>query len=92
MTKADLINAIAEKSGCTKKTANEVMKAFSATMLDLVKNGDSLILPGIGTFSVVEKPERTARNPRTGEANVIPAHKAPKFKFATVLKNAAKGE
>ena len=92
MTKADFISAIAEKSGCSKKDADAVMKAFSETVLDVVKNGDSLMLAGLGTFSVVDKPERTSRNPRTGESITIPAHKAPKFKFATVLKNAAKGE
>lgn len=92
MTKADFISVIAEKSGCSKKDADAVMKAFSETVLDVVKNGDSLMLAGLGTFSVVDKPERTSRNPRTGESITIPAHKAPKFKFATVLKNAAKGE
>ena len=92
MTKADFISVIAEKSGCTKKDADAVMKAFSETLLDVVKNGGSLMLAGIGTFSVIDKPERTGRNPRTGETTVIPAHKSPKFKFATVLKNAAKGE
>lgn len=92
MTKADFISVIAEKSGCSKKDADAVMKAFSEAVLDVVKNGDSLMLAGLGTFSVVDKPERTSRNPRTGESIIIPAHKAPKFKFATVLKNVAKGE
>lgn len=92
MTKADFISAIAEKSGCTKKDADAIVKAFTETVFDVVKNGDSLMLAGLGTFSVVDKPERTGRNPRTGEVTVVPAHKAPKFKFATILKNAAKEE
>lgn len=89
MNKSDFVSAVAEKAGTTKKDADAVIKAFTETVADLVKNGDSILLPGLGTFSVVEKSERVTRNPRTGESVTVPAHKAPKFKAAKALKDAA---
>lgn len=90
MDKGSFISAVAEKSGCTKKDADAIVKAFVEVISDVVKKDDSIMIPGLGTFSVVEKSERTVRNPRTGETSTLPAHKAPKFKFATAIKNAAK--
>lgn len=90
MDKGSFISAVAEKSGCTKKDADAIVKAFVEVVSDVVKKDDSIMIPGLGTFSVVEKSERTVRNPRTGETSILPAHKAPKFKFATAIKNAAK--
>ena len=89
MNKADFVSAVAEKSGVSKKDTDATIKAITETITEIIKNGDSIALAGIGTFSVVEKGERVTRNPRTGENVTVPAHKAPKFKAAKALKDAA---
>lgn len=88
MTKAELVNALAEKTGITKTMAGNCLYAIgSITAATLLKGGD-LTLPGIGKLEAVQKAERQGRNPRTGETKTIPAKKAVKFKAASVLKDA----
>ena len=88
MTKADLINAIAEKAGLTKKDADAALKAVVDSITDALKKGDKVQLVGFGTFEVRARGERTGRNPRTKETIVIPASKAPAFKAGKALKDA----
>ena len=89
MLKADFIEAVAKKAGVSKKDADAVVKAVTEVITDVVKKEDSIMLPGLGTFTAVKKNERTSRNPRTGETLKVPAHNAPKFKAAKALKDAA---
>lgn len=86
MTKHDLINKIAEKTNMSKKSVDEMIDAFIETVVEAVKDGDKVQLVGFGVFEAVEKPERTGRNPATGETITIPASKAFKFKPGSNLK------
>lgn len=87
MNRQELVNAVAEKAGISKKNADAAIKAFTETIADVMKNGDKLQLVGFGTFETVEKPAREGRNPRTGESMTIAASKAPKFKPGQSLKD-----
>jgi len=88
MTKVELINAIADQAGLTKKDADAALKATVNAITDALKNGEKVQLVGFGTFEVRERGERTGRNPRTKETIVIPASKAPAFKAGRALKDA----
>lgn len=88
MNKTELVAAIADKAGLTKKDADAALKAFTEVVEGTLKAGDSIQLVGFGTFEVAERAERTGRNPQTGAEMVIPASKAPKFKAGKALKDA----
>ena len=87
MKKAELVAAIAEKSGLSKKDAEKALTAFTDTVAEVLKAGDRIQLIGFGTFEVSERGERTGRNPHTGEEMVIAAAKSPKFKAGKALKD-----
>lgn len=88
MTKADLVNAMAEKAGLNKTEAEEALKAFIETVTGALKSGDKVALVGFGTFSVGERAARTGQNPQTGQKIEIAAAKVPKFKAGKALKDA----
>ena len=88
MNKKDLITAIAEETGMTKKdVATAVDAAFDKITAAMVA-GDKVQLMGFGTFETRERGERTSKNPRTGETVTIAACKAPAFKAGKALKDA----
>ncbi len=90
MTKADLVEKIAEKGGMTKINAERVLNAFLTAVEDaLVKDG-KLMLTGFGTFSVDTRKARKGRNPRTGEEINIPESKVVKFSVGKQLKELVK--
>ena len=88
MTKADLVNAMAEKAGMSKTDAEEALKAFTETVTEALKAGDKVAMVGFGTFSVGARAARTGQNPQTGEKIQISAAKVPKFKAGKALKDA----
>ncbi|MBQ8663087.1 MAG: HU family DNA-binding protein [Eubacterium sp.] len=88
MNKTELVAAMAEKAGLSKKDAEAALAAFTATVADALKAGDKIQLVGFGTFEVSERAARTGRNPQTGAEMVIAASKAPKFKAGKALKDA----
>lgn len=88
MNKNELIAAMAEKSGLSKKDAGAVLDAFTVAVQDALLQGDKVQLVGFGTFEVKERAARTGKNPRTGEAVEIAAAKVPAFKAGKVLKDA----
>ena len=88
MNKTELVAAIAENAGLTKKDADKALKAFIDVTTDALKKGDKIALVGFGTFEVVKRPARTGRNPQTKKAIQIPASKAPKFRAGKGLKDA----
>ncbi|HIX71231.1 HU family DNA-binding protein [Enterococcus diestrammenae] len=90
MNKAELISAVAEKSGLTKKDATAVLAAIIDTVETTLKNGDSVQIMGFGTFEVRERAARKGRNPQTGEEIQIKASKTPAFKPGKQLKDAVK--
>ena len=88
MNKTELIAAVAEKAGLSKKDADAAVSAvFDAVTAELAK-GEKVQLIGFGTFEVRERAAKTGRNPRTGETITIPASKVPAFKAGAALKNA----
>ena len=88
MNKAELIQAIAEKSGLTKKDAEVALAAVLDSVKDALKAGDKVSLVGFGTFSVKERAARMGKNPQTGAAIEIAACKGPAFAAGKALKDA----
>lgn len=91
MTKAQLAEKVAEKTGLTKKQANKAVDAvFSIITAAISKKPDAepVSIPGFGKFAVRQRPERTVRNPRTGEPIEKPATIVPVFRAASALKRA----
>ncbi len=88
MTKADLVNAIAEKAGLSKADAEKALKAFTDAIEGALKAGEKVSLVGFGTFSVGQRAAREGQNPQTGAKIKIPAAKVPKFKAGKALKDA----
>ena len=87
MNKADLVAAMAEKAGVSKKDAEASLKAFTDVVAEELKKGEKIQLVGFGTFEVSEREARTGRNPQTGAEMTIAASKAPKFKAGKALKD-----
>ena len=87
MNKTELIAAVAEKSGITKKDAERVINATFETITAQMKQGEKVQLSGFGIFEVKEREARVGRNPRTKEAIQIPASKVPAFKASKTLKD-----
>ena len=90
MNKVELIAAVAEKSGLSKKDSEKAVAAVLTAVEDALKAGDKVQLIGFGTFEVRERAARTGRNPHTQEAIKIAASKQPVFKAGLALKNAVK--
>ena len=88
MTKAELINAIAEKGGLTKKDAEKSLNAVVASITDALVNGDKVQIVGFGTFEVRERKAREGINPQTKKKISIAATKVPAFKAGRALKDA----
>ena len=88
MNKNEIVAAIAEKSGLTKKDAEAALNAYTEVVTDALKAGDSVQLIGFGTFEVRERAARQGRNPHTGETIEIAAAKVPAFKPGKALKDA----
>ena len=87
MNKTELIAAVAEKSGSTKKDAESAVAAVIDTITGALVANEKVQLVGFGTFEVRERGARTGRDPRTNKAIEIPASKAPAFKAGKALKD-----
>jgi histone family protein DNA-binding protein len=88
MNKTELIAAMAETSGLSKKDCDAALAAFITTVETALKFGEKVQLIGFGSFEVKERAARTGRNPRTKETVEIPASKAPVFKAGQAFKDA----
>ena len=86
MNKVELVEAMAKKTGLTKKQAGDALNAFIETVETQVKKGKSVQLVGFGTFEVSKRAARVGRNPQTGETMKIKATKAPKFRAGASFK------
>ena len=85
MNKAELISALADKTGKSQKEAKAFLEAFTSTVEETLSKGDKVTLIGFGTWDVQHVPARTGRNPRTGEALKIKEKKRPRFKAGAEL-------
>lgn len=88
MNKTELVAAIAEKAGISKKDAEKALIATIDSITDALVAGDKVQLVGFGTFEVKGRGERKGRNPKTGEEIVIPASKHPTFTAGKAFKDA----
>ena len=87
MNKTELIAAVAEKSGLTRKDAERAVNAAFDTIAANLCKGEKIQLSGFGTFEVKAREARVGRNPRTKEAIQIPASQVPVFKPSKALKD-----
>lgn len=87
MNKSELVAALAQKAELSKKDAEKALSAFVDVVTEALKAGDKVQLVGFGTFEAKERPARSARNPRTGEAITIEASKTAAFKVGKALKD-----
>lgn len=86
LTKADLVDAIHEKIGFSKKEAADMVELIFDTIKGALTDGDKIKISGFGNFVVREKRARTGRNPQTGDAIQISARRVLTFKPSQVLR------
>lgn len=89
--KAELRNAIVERSGIPAGMVDGVLAALASVVVEQVSQGTKLQIPGVATIDVVHRSARAGRNPQTGEAMEIPARRAVKITPSAPLKRAAAG-
>jgi len=87
MNKTELIAAVAEKAGLSKKDAEKALNATIDTIADALAAGDKVQLVGFGGFETKKREARMGRNPRTKETIQIPASCVPVFKAGKALKD-----
>lgn len=88
MNKAELVAAIAEKTGQSQSSVGDVLGAFESVVTAEVAAGHKVQIPGFLSFEKAERAARTGRNPSTGEEMQIPAATVPKVKVGKGFKDA----
>ena len=88
MTKAELIDAVADAAGVSKADAERTIGAFFDTVVSSTNKGDKVAWPGFGSFSTTKSAARTGRNPQTGAPVKIAASTRMKFTSSSTLKTA----
>jgi len=86
MTKADLVEEVAGKTGLTRTDVAVVVEAFLEAVKKSLENGNNIEIRGFGTFKVKQRKARKARNPRTGIEVPVPDRKVPVFKPSNEFK------
>ncbi|MGH3322565.1 MAG: HU family DNA-binding protein [Streptosporangiaceae bacterium] len=90
MNRSELVAAVADSAGTSKSDADAVLSALGDTLIDAVKKGDKVQIPGLLTVERVERAARSGRNPATGETLNIPAGYGVKVSAGSKLKGAVK--
>ena len=88
LNKPDFIALMAERCDITKKDATEEYENVFSVLNEVLTDGQEVAIPNIGRFKVTERPARTARNPRTGDAIEVPAKKTMKLQLTKSIKEA----
>lgn len=88
MNKTELVAAVADKAGISKKDADKAVAAVIDAVVDTLKAGDKVQLVGFGTFEIRERAARTGINPQTKQTIKIAASKNPVFKAGKAFKDA----
>jgi DNA-binding protein HU-beta len=89
VTKQEFIDAVAAKTGSSKRDAGEAVDAFLSTVEDALKAGDTVTFTGFGKFHTTHRAARMGVNPRNPSEKVqIKAATVPKFSAGSVLKKA----
>jgi DNA-binding protein HU-beta len=92
MNKTELVQAVADASDLTKVAAQRAVESVLEAITQALAAGDSVVIPGFGTFAVGQRAARTGRNPQTGAALAIAASTVVKFKAGKALKDAVNEE
>ena len=87
MNKTELVAAMADQAGLSKKDAEKALKAFTDVVAEELKKDGKVQLVGFGTFEVSSRAAREGRNPQSGAPMKIAASKAPKFTAGKALKD-----
>lgn len=87
LTKADIVDVIANATGLTKVETEAVVDGFISTVINALKEGRNIEIRGFGSFKVKKRKGRVARNPRTGEQVMVDEHWVPLFKVSKDLKH-----
>ena len=87
MNKAELVAAVAEKSGLSKKDGEKAVNAVFDVITEELSAGGKIQLVGFGSFETKTRSARVGRNPRTKEEIEIPASRVPVFKVGKALKD-----
>ena len=87
MNKTELIAAVAESAGLSKRDTERVVNAALDSITNALCKGQKVQISGFGTFEVKDREARVGRNPHTKEAIEIPATKVPSFKASKTLKD-----
>ncbi len=88
MTKADIVDAICQKIGLSKKESSDMVEDIFDLMKEHLEKGNQVKISGFGSFNVRTKKIRRGRNPQTGDAMDISARNVLTFKMSPVLKKA----
>ena len=87
MTKADIVERVADGTGLTKLETEAIVEGFLNTVIQALRDGNGIEIRGFGSYRVKKKNSRYARNPRTGEKVFVDEHYVPTFKFSKDFKN-----
>lgn len=90
MTKAELIERMADDAEISKTAAGRALDSLLDSVMKTLKKGNKVTLVGFGTFSLAKRKARNGRNPRTGESIKIKASRAPKFTPGRAFKDAVR--
>ena len=91
VNKTEFVETVAARAEVSQPAVHDVIDAALMTIQDALAQGHAVTLPGFGTFTVTDRAARAGRNPRTGEALVIPATRYPRFAAGTALRSAVRG-
>jgi DNA-binding protein HU-beta len=91
LNKTELVEQIADKAEVSKKDAKAMVDAFTDVVGEVLNSGDTIQLPGFGSFKVSDRAARQGRNPKTGETIQIAASRLPSFKAGKALKEKVNG-
>ncbi len=92
MTKAEIVNEIAKRTGIEKAAVLTVVEQFMSVVKDSLANGENVYLRGFGSFTIKKRAAKTARNISKNTTIIVPEHNIPHFKPADCFKGeVAKG-
>ena len=92
MKKEELVRILSEKTGFSRRKAQETVDALMEALIEGISRDGRLVLAGFGTFEVVERKGRRGVNPRTAKTIEIPPKKVVKFKSGKHLRDAVEGK
>lgn len=91
VTKADLINAVCDRLGCTRTQSSNLVESLIDIIKQNLEIGEHVLISGFGKFSVKGKNQRRGRNPQTGEDMILQPRKVVTFNCSSVLRSRING-